>query len=157
MTEQIEAKRSPIVAFLASVLVFGLGQLYNNQPRKLLALFAMQFIVLGLSLFLVVTPLGLVAAALLSFLLWLYTAIDAVRSSSTSNGVGSFRWYHYGLYFLFIWSVYSIISFEMRAHFFDTYKPSFESMKPSIRPGDCLIAKKYGVNLSNLNRGERKK
>jgi arabinogalactan oligomer/maltooligosaccharide transport system permease protein len=97
MTEKTKRRKNPTLALILSVIFPGLGQLYNNQVPKGIALLAINLVVN----FLLIKPLEkltisryspdtstlfIVAAyTVIGLVLWVYAIIDAKRTAEKIN------------------------------------------------------------------------
>ncbi len=97
MTEETKRRKNPTLALILSVIFPGLGQLYNNQVLKGIALLALNLVVN----LLLIKPLEeltisrdspnhstlfIVAAyAVIGLVLWVYAIVDAKRTAEKIN------------------------------------------------------------------------
>ncbi|MBI4964824.1 MAG: signal peptidase I [Desulfomonile tiedjei] len=139
-------RRNPLWAGVLSLVVPGLGQVYNGQVLKGVVFYV------TLDLFILVAGLsgllfnlwGLVAFLAFPFILSAAAIVEAVM---TSRRLGSIvlrrynRWYVYVLLIViqavvnhFVWSDRALYRVE-------SYRMPATSMEPTLRPGDHLIAR----------------
>lgn len=69
--------KSAGLAFVLSLLISGLGQIYNGQTAKGVVMVVLYFLFWGLSILLVGIPLLLI--------LWIYGMVDALRTAEKIN------------------------------------------------------------------------
>ena len=82
--EFLKTDKNPGTAVILSFLLMGLGQAYNGEMAK-----AIVFLVLyALSIFLTVFLIGFVTIPIL----WIWSMVDAYRSSQKMNQVGTSRY-----------------------------------------------------------------
>jgi len=82
--EFLKTDKNPGTAAILSFLLMGLGQAYNGETAK-----AIVFLVLyALSIFLTVFLIGFVTIPIL----WIWSMVDAYRSSQKRNQVGTSRY-----------------------------------------------------------------
>ncbi|HLE25808.1 MAG TPA: DUF5683 domain-containing protein [Thermodesulfobacteriota bacterium] len=98
MTEETKRRKNPTLALLLSAIFPGLGQIYNNQVLKGIALIALNTVVN----FLLINPLeGLISSldskpdnstlfivaayTIIGLILWVYAIIDAKKTAERIN------------------------------------------------------------------------
>lgn len=161
MTDSIRT-RHPVVAALLSLLLTGLGQFYNGQPRKAVAFFAvamLPFILMATSSGFLLSVQGIVAlyaGILVLLVIWLLSIADAfvVARKLGSIKLRRFnRWYVYIAVYLLIPIIPSIfdVSFEPPVA---PYSVPSGSMKPSLLPGDYVFVDRNAYADESPQRGE---
>jgi signal peptidase I len=155
-------KRRPILAFFLSLLVPGLGQLYNGQPRKAVIYFLSPLFIItayaftGLCHFF----LGMLIYISLFLIVYLSISIDAaVNAKKLKNYVlrRFNKWYIYLVAYILLGVV------ALPEYFYllrdniiglSPYRISSESMRSTLQVGDCLFVdvKYYGEN--EIDRGD---
>ena len=136
--------RNGFVAFLLSLVLPGLGQVYNGQPRKAIIFFGLLLILpwlfgitRGTTVF-----FGLLSLLIIELALRIYIIIDGVINARRQKD------YIPKLYNT--WYYYLVISFLMVAIYWvyeirpivgiQTFKVQTTSNDPTFQPGDCLVA-----------------
>lgn len=160
-------KRRPVVAFLLSFWLPGLGQLYNGALRRALALYGVYIvlIVAVAAVFVSTFPhsfAGFAVAYVLGSVLALLPTITAVEAFIDARKAGTValkrfnRWYVYvALCVLQAAAVMAFYAIDLPARAsVATYTIPNPSMLPNLRVGDYLVAAKgvYGERIPN--RGE---
>jgi signal peptidase I len=159
--ERIKA-RKPIVAFLLSLLLPGLGQVYNGQLVRGIAFHA---IILAS---LVVTGSSgayhtfrcAVLAALFEWALQLSVVVDAVMGARRVREISLRpynRWYYYAGACLLLSVILSSVAkpiWMTRIASFRTFKVPAASMEPALRVGDHFVAKLHAYQRQKPGRGD---
>jgi signal peptidase I len=149
-----QSARKPLLAMVASIVMPGLGQLYNGQATK-----GLIFSLLGLGLLVPVSAwialhgpehllwLSACIGALITVCLYLYTIVDAFR---TAKRIGKNytlqpfnRSYIYILVFIFgYFFIYSGLASYTREQLMESFWIPSQSMLPNILQGDLILADK---------------
>jgi signal peptidase I len=138
--------RNPWIAGLLTFVVPGLGQLYNGQWRKWLAISAVLFVLpLGLCAFMM-TPLALAAIALLAVLglvVSIFAFVDAVRTARRIGEDYVLAPYNrvlvYASIVLLIAIGQTVVTDWLRDHRAQAFRIPSESMSPTLLPGDFVF------------------
>jgi len=145
--ENLEEKkikpRKAIVAFLLSVLVVGLGQLYNGQLKKaLFFFFGILIYAIGINIFCIAYFWVYVVAFIILVILWLCAVIEATLTAHKSKEYELKSYNKWYVYFLSVvigyFAVYvgEDISKKTRYRLF---KASSDTSYPNIFAGDRVL------------------
>jgi signal peptidase I len=142
----IEISRSPVAAGLFSLIIPGLGQVYNGQLKKGIVFYALPIIV---SLLLLKAGVqykffGMVIYAVLIFSIYIFIVFDAVRTASKT---GAFslkpynRWYVYLLVLFLNFGINTSLEATFKKDLFGlkAYKIPSSTMVPTLLIGDHLM------------------
>jgi len=157
-------KRIPIIAAVLSLVISGLGQLYNGQILKGI-IFFLAFFLIPIILFLAGLQCqfyGLVAIFLFLICIWLFIigeAFFAARKIKKIGLKGYNKWYVYLLIILLMHGTYIIpssfmASIQSEVLGFSTYKIASGAMEPTLSIGDYLIADSKYFKKNELQRGD---
>lgn len=144
-------KRQPLVAFLLSAILPGLGQIYNGELNKaawfLLIFTCLSVPALGFSLLHLPAAWGIWAVIVfsgLSSLVWLVNIIQAFRSAYRQPAQPLRSWQGFGIYLLVALVVLSLfvpwLSQTVRSRWVDMYLIPSASMEPNLIAGDYILA-----------------
>jgi len=151
-------KRNPILSFLLSLFVPGLGQVYNGQLKKaifyLLAFLPILFL-FGLTG--VLNHFG--GSFILALALVIYRILVSIEAFRTSKKIGEYElkpvnqnW----IYFIFALSAYIVLWYgtqlSREVSGYETFNVSSQSMEPSIQVGDRIMATR--INPMNIELGD---
>lgn len=146
----------PGLAVLLSLLMLGLGQLYNGQgPKAILVLCVAVMLGAGGPLLSFHTFLGFVVLLLLGFLFALAVHVDAFRSAR-SLGAGRPVWFSRWPLFVFAFLVHALLV----PHVFRAISPVVAyqipsgSMVPTVHPGDYFAAERINGEHKPIERGD---
>ncbi len=137
-------KRNPLVAFVLSLVMPGLGQVYNGQVNKAVICFAVTLLIpvlLGLGRFLV-NYQGLVAYIAIEFLFRITVLIDAILSANKRKVYELKRynkWYVYAGVFLAFITLSFLVDINQITGFQTFVIPS-TSNEPDLMSGDHSMA-----------------
>ncbi|HRJ54241.1 MAG TPA: signal peptidase I [Candidatus Thiothrix moscowensis] len=146
-------RRKPLAALLMSLILPGLGQLYNGAINKAVWLFLIITLlsvpaVLLATLYLpadwmIPTLLGSIGLVLL---VWLYSMVDAFRSARRQPDYALLGWQCSGVYVL-VFLLWNMLALPLLLEYVSKYQvESFKvpsaSMEPTVMTGDMLFADK---------------
>ncbi len=157
MTEKIIVRR-PIVAALLSLVVVGLGQLYNGQLRRAVVLFCIS-VLFTVAAFVfsdlmfsargvVVVYVGLLVAVGFQ----IFAVVDAFRAARRMGGIALRRynrWYVYVPIAFVAFSLETVIE-----HPLESYSIPSRSMAPTLLVGDHLFANTGAYRDADPQRGD---
>lgn len=141
------------LAGLLSLLLPGLGQLYNGDLNKsawfVVAFVSLSTVVLSAAS-LLVTPQWTMDALLLVIIaiggLWLFSIITAVRDARSKHDYTPHGWQGWGSYLLVFIAVsvllMPVITQHIRVHYVESFRVPSNSMEPNVIAGDMLFADK---------------
>ena len=147
------APRKPWLAALASLVLPGLGQLYNGELNRAIWLF-LCFALLsipGLVLVTLYLPDGLMVPALalgllITLAIWAYAIWQARRDASAKQHYAVQSWQLSGVYALvFVLCdlvALPLLTLSVRAHEVEPFRIPSHSMEPSVLQGDYIFADK---------------
>ena len=135
---------------LLSMLIPGLGQIYNGQRRKALMLWGGGLLANVLLIFLKIesTYFGLIALLVAELLFYVLVCVDAFvcarRLRTTTRLFKPSRWYALRGGFVALVYVASALpmAFVIRRYFFQTYKIPSGAMEPTLLIGDHIVVDK---------------
>jgi signal peptidase I len=152
-TTQVKKPRRPLVALFASLLLPGLGQVYNGEPARGAALLFSVAMLLPSAAWLalhgprsvlwLVIAIGVVA----SLVIYVHSVKAAYRTAARlRDGFSPGPWNRGYVYFvLFVFGhlfVLSPLAGYAKNHLIETFKVPSASMLPTILPGDRIFADK---------------
>jgi len=153
MTTNIFHPRRPSLALALSVLLPGLGQLYNGQLNKGLLLFiAFAFVSTPfMAMVALWVPAGWMILMLLLGLsstlgLFIFGLVDAWRSARRSAGYRLQAWQQPGVYLALLLFGYLVVlagsTGYLRGNLVESFRIPSASMVPGVLPGDFIFADK---------------
>lgn len=150
-------RRLPFLAAFLSLVINGLGQLYNGQPKRAVLFFSINFL-LGLAL-LTVTPasftvLGVVFAIAVAAVGWKIAAIvDAfLQARRREVRLAPYnRWYVY-LSLVIILGVFDTVLSNYTHRHWQTFSIPSSSNEPTLMPGDYIIS--FEITSNDVQRGD---
>jgi signal peptidase I len=165
--DSVVRERKPLFALALSLIVAGMGQVYNGKPRKgilffaaslVLPLFLLQLSVVGPDQ----TPIVLIALFILSdpgISVW--AAIDAWKQAKRSGRNYRLKSYNRLLVYILLIAGLNLLVFGLMSELRKspllaaTYRAATESMAPTILPGDLVLADQR-IDRSSENLGLRR-
>lgn len=155
MNKVVYKKRSPILALILSFLTFGLGQLYNGQPKKAIALYVAGFLTYPV-LFrsnISCTFSGLIFFLVIILVVILVAVFDAWRSAAWQRYFIPKKYNRWYLYLAVILvnglMIAPIIDAVLPAEPIKAYKIPSGAMIPALLVGDHIM-----VDLRAYENGE---
>lgn len=145
--------RSALRALLLSLLLPGLGQLYNGELNKAIWLFlltavAVTPLIAALALYapLAWLPFALIGGIAVIALLWLYAVLDTVLTARRRQDYQLQAWQRSGIY-LAVWLLCSLLILPsvgawVRNHWAESFLVPSQSMQPTLLPNDFIFADK---------------
>ncbi len=167
--EKNQVERKPVLAVVASVVMPGLGQLYNGQPRKGLALFATYVSLIPILCWIVLQlpeqflAWGIISAGLVGLSLWVIAIVDAYRSAKRIGQRYTLARFNRAYVYISIFLCGKLLIQDpvtdfTKAYLLEIFRvPESSGMLPSILPGDQIIADKrfrWSRTNSILHRGD---
>ena len=144
-------RRKPWQAGLFSLLLPGLGQLYNGEPKKGALFFCLKLVIYQLSLLvmlhLTLTPVNIIIPTLIILFTYLYIIINAIRNAYRL-GDGYQRkkynkWYIYLAVYVIAGIVINLtVTHLNREMLMQAYKLPAGSMKETLQIGDHILVNK---------------
>ncbi len=145
--------RTPLLALIASLVMPGLGQLYNGQPTKGLLLFLALAAATPVSAWLAlhgskhIMWLIILFFLLLSLALYIYSIVDAFRTAKrlgdTYNTKAFNQSYIYIIVFIIgYFFIFGGLLHYTRKHLIESFYIPSQSMLPTLLQGDILFADK---------------
>lgn len=152
-TTHVKKPRRPLVALFASLLLPGLGQVYNGEPARGAALLFSVAMLLPSAAWLALHGprsalwLVIVVGVVASLAIYVYSVVAAYRSAARlCDGFSPGPWNRVVVYFvLFVFGhlfVLNPLAGYAKGHLIETFKIPSASMLPTIFPGDRLFADK---------------
>ena len=138
-------RHDPVIAFVLSVIVPGLGQLYNNEIRKAIFYFLIILAIIAVMVFSPVMKyfegfLAVIGARVLVTLVSVVDAIGVAANKIEKTERTPRRWLIYVLVLVIgIW-IYSYSSSYLRSHVIRPFKIPTGGMQPTLVEGDRLYA-----------------
>ena len=157
-------KRKSWVAAGLTLLLPGLGQIYNGHAKKGVLLLVLPFVVLLICVLVIATdPYKLsfpvmVAVLVVCIIYHVGSVLDAFHSARSQGFEYQLKKYnrvyvYFGVYIAF-WICSSIYRSYFRANWFEPYVVPTESMAPTLVIGDRFYADKRPDSLAKIERGE---
>jgi len=150
--------RNPILSFVMSLFISGLGQLYNGEWKKAILFVFLIFpiyLILGLAGVLS-SFMGFVIHVILILAYKLYVAYDAYRSSKKLNPYTLKQVNKIWIYLLFGVLSYGVIWYGVQLNRnligYENFSIPTPSMEPSIQVGDRVLA--LSIKPENIQRGD---
>ena len=139
--------RSPLIAFLLSILTPGLGHVYNGKPLRGLVLYGilkLTMVLYGLTGF-VYHYYGLWPIALTEVAIRIFIMVDAIKQARRGKGYVLKR-YNHEAYYMLIGAVIIGIGFvytSLDALHAKTYKIPTTSLEPTVLAGDQVVVRMF--------------
>lgn len=159
-----QAGRHPFIAAFLACTMPGLGQVYNGELIKGVSCFILVMVsaALGLRAALLLPDRllfhGVLAVILLVGVLVVFTIVDAYAQASKSDAaylLKSYnRWYFYLAAWLLGFAVFSLGQGYIRGHFIEAYTIPTQSMEPTVRQGDYVLADKTAYGRMAPQKGD---
>lgn len=149
--------RKAWIALIDSLLMPGLGQIYNGQFRKGLSFYlAIAISTLLLALLTFTLPLYLLAVLyLFPLVMQVWSTVDAFRTARRLNNFQPKRynrWFFYiGIYLLVAVIVELVVTGYIKEEIVQAYKIPAASMIPTLLVGDHILADK---SIDSVSRGD---
>ncbi len=152
MTKSISPRKS-LIAFLISLCLPGLGQLYNGSLNKaswFFMAFILSSIVAVVAAALYIPPQWtsavLLAAVFVSLLIWVYSVLEATVDAKQQVHYQLLSWQGGGVYLL-VFSCFTFIALPLtlqhiKTHLVAAYRIPSGSMEPTLVAGDFIFADK---------------
>ena len=154
LVDTLQRRLRPGIALLLSLLMLGLGQLYNGQGRKALAFLGFGAVLGAIGPLFLLRPLaGFLLLLLLGLILALAAHMDAFRSARMI-GVGHQVWYSRWPMFLFAFLLYAF-ALPQLIHLISPvagYRIPSSSMTPTLHPGDYFMAERIKGDTTPIKR-----
>jgi signal peptidase I len=158
-----ETRRKPWRAGLLSLLLPGLGQVYNGQVKKgVLCYCLMQIVPLALLPVLIgfpVAPVNIAGPALIVLFLYLYVFVDAIRTArrlgDTYQRKAYNTWYLYLGAIVIIWYVVQpTVALPVRSLLIQAFKIPSGAMEKTLLIGDHILVDKLRYRWTSPQRFE---
>jgi signal peptidase I len=152
-------KRNPLLAAIATLGTYGLGQLYNGKPCKAAGSYLLWLIAAANGMiFPISSSFGwLLAFIAIPVLLILLLMIDAIRDSRAEKEIG-IHWYNRWYIYLGIIALQLLVIAPFQAkltrHSAAPYRISTGSMEPALKIGDRLVADMKAYKNELPSRGD---
>jgi signal peptidase I len=146
----IRSRRRPWLAALLSLLWLGVGQLYNGEARKAVALYAVWLALVSTAVLLTIltmpTPVTVAVVLLFGALAvgpFLYGAVDAFCRARRRGTIVSKRYQRVWIYALAIVVSLVVTNVVVRLSAWRPFWIASASMVPTVEPGDYVMTKRY--------------
>lgn len=157
-------RRKPWLSALLSILLPGLGQMYNGQMKKGIILY-LSFLFIGFisGIWPSLLPLKVIGVFLCLFLQLLFvTFYVVIEAFITAKKIGDDfvpraynKWQVYLTVYLVVgFLITSLYTFGLRTFLIQAYKIPSESMRPTFEVGDHLFVNKFYYRKTNPKRGD---
>jgi len=152
-------RHDPVIAFVLSAIVPGLGQLYNNEVRKAIVYFLILLVVLAATLF---SPamkyfegfLVIIGARVLFTVVSVIDAIGVAANKIEKIKRSPRQWLVYAFVLVLgIW-IYSCANNYLRTHVIRPFKITSGGLKPALMEGDRLYADLDYFETHPVERGQ---
>jgi signal peptidase I len=146
----VTAKKKPLLAGFFSLIIPGLGQVYNGELRKGIIFYTVGYVlILLVSLFsLPFTFLGLILFIFLALSWPIFALIDAVKTAKKSQLMPFWPYNKYYVYLLIFITV-SILDYIPATLCVESYSVSSGSMEPTNLIGDYILVNKLSYGILN--------
>lgn len=150
---KIISPRKPLIAFVISLFLPGLGQLYNGSPNKaswFFMVFVLSSVIAAAVAALYIPPKWtgsvLLAAVFVSLLVWIYSVLEATVDARQKKNYQPHSWQGGGVYLLVFvvlaLMVLPLLGQYIKDHFVEAYRIPSSSMEPTLVAGDFIFADK---------------
>lgn len=151
-------QRKPFVALFASLVIPGLGQLYNGDLNKFFVMYAISLSIDIWLLFtsILFTTFGLIIGIITHLSYRIFVAFEAFTKTQSikSNPLKSFnRWYIYIGIIVMSFFVVTILIATSKQNI-ETFAVRSGSMKPTLFIDDCMVANKKYFNKNAPKAGD---
>jgi signal peptidase I len=150
----MEKKRYIWVSIVLSLLIPGMGQLYNGQTRKALVLLILNFTALFSMIVLFSSFAGAVVLIFLVLFIYLFALIDAAYYSRKLKNLSLTRYNRWFVYLLIIVINLGTTVARLVVVPFYSCKIVEAGMLPTIKPGDQVIADIHWYRSKRPQRGD---
>jgi signal peptidase I len=149
------------VAGALSLCCTGLGHLYAGRLKRGLVLFLVSLLILPFAALAagILTSTAALVGLVVSFLgllaLWLFAVIDACRITARETGTDRHDYQQPVIYALFIAAGIgspALSTLYIRQNLLEAFYLPSESMAPTLRKGDRILANKMPGRINQLNR-----
>lgn len=158
------AHRKSWMAVGLTLLLPGLGHIYNGQTKKAVILLVLPFVFLLVCVVVVATDpyrlcFPVMTAALVgSIIFYVGSLVDAFRSAKSQSSEYQMKKYnrayvYFGVYLAFS-ICFSVCRSYFRTNWFESYVVPTEGMAPTLITGDRFFADKRSDSRSKIERGE---
>ena len=153
MTESPRAvQRKPWQAALLSLLLPGLGQVYNGQARKAALLYCLYWLV-GLACLVTMlefslAPLNIALPTGIFLASYLFILVDAIKTASRQREPLPRKWYqrwyvYVALLVLFPFVIHPIFALTLREVWVQAFKIPSQAMETTLLIGDHILVNKF--------------
>jgi signal peptidase I len=146
---EVTKRRRPIISFLLSLCLTGLGQLYNGNPlRGALAYLWFWAALTALSLSGLTTSFrGMIVFLIIGYALWILIAVDSAIGAARTK-TASLRWYNRWYIYAAALLVVGLVITPALAYAVQysmagvrTFRTPAGSMEPALKLGECFLTK----------------
>ncbi|MFN8390117.1 MAG: signal peptidase I [Bdellovibrionota bacterium] len=157
MEETSKKRRSPVFAGFFSFMVPGLGQLYNGEPKRAVAVLALYYLLIPATQVLALSSLGIEILFGLAIVYTLWRTADAARRAALI-GSAQLRWYNrWYIYLLFTGVVIvltSIPTVNIKESYLEAFKIPSSAMADTLVIGDHILVSKGYYRSRQPSRGD---
>jgi signal peptidase I len=160
--EGMQKERKWWVAGLLSLLLMGLGQMYNGQARKgvwLYLSFRIIFIAAALAMSFVHSRLLFFVVAFVGISFYLSVVIEAAMTARRLGSHYRLKSYNNGYAYIFLLLFVSLallpaISFVVKTYLVEAFRIPAGSMMPALQIGDHFLVEKISAEVADPRRGD---
>ncbi len=156
-TKKLTERRIPWIAGLLSILVTGLGHVYNGQAKRAVRLYCVLWVIVlaaGIIMVALPTPFNIALTTIaiaIGFALYLYVIIDSIRTTRKIGDTYQLKAYNRWYIYLAVVVLSGFVApmLIVRVMVVQAYKIPQSSMLPTLQIGDHIATNKlsYGIRI----------
>ena len=151
---QTSLRRYPILAFIMSFLFTGLGQMYNGDFSKGIALFILRiFSLIFVPLYVIIqnkfSMIVVIVAAAVHLFVWIFSSAEAASSAKDKLAYNLKRYNSFLLYIVYMLINSGLMTFciLLIISLFSINQVTTDDMNPSLLKNDYILINKYAAKI----------